>query len=169
MILTDEQWEKLEPLLLGKKGDPGMQGRDNRLFVEAVFWYAGTHRWRNLPTEFGKWNTAYMRFRRWNLRGLWHRLKEETKDDPELLVQFEKIVAHADNVQMRAQQKADMKSPWKDRSWSMWESRNEEKPRAGAVGAGSHWLRLLMERSDQESTANEESHRRGGPGPKVSP
>lgn len=105
MILTDEQWEKLEPLLLGKKGDPGMQGRDNRLFVEAVFWYAGTHRWRNLPTEFGKWNTAYMRFRRWNLRGLWHRLKEETKDDPELLVQFEKIVAHADNVQMRAQQK----------------------------------------------------------------
>ncbi|PFH04371.1 putative transposase of IS4/5 family DUF4096 [Collimonas sp. PA-H2] len=144
MILRDDQWEKLEPLLLGREGDPGMQGRDNRLFIEAVFWYVSARRWRNLPPEFGKWNTAYMRFRRWNLSGIWHRLKEEVKDDPELLAQFEKIVAHADNIQRRAVQKANKKSVRKAHSWPMLKSGNEGNPYGSEIEAGSDWLRLIM-------------------------
>jgi len=37
-VLTDAQWAKMEPLCLGKPGDPGRSGKDNRLFVEAVIW-----------------------------------------------------------------------------------------------------------------------------------
>ncbi|HWX01578.1 transposase [Collimonas sp.] len=137
MILRDEQWEKLEPLLLGREGDPGMQARDNRLFIEAVFWYVGVRRWRNLPPEFGKWNTAYMRFRRWNLCGIWHRLKAEVKDDPELLAHFEKIVAHADHVRLRAAQKANRRSARQAYSWPALKSGSE-------IEAASDWLRLVM-------------------------
>jgi len=41
-VLTDAQWAKMEPLCLGKPGDPGRSGKDNRQFVEAVLWIART-------------------------------------------------------------------------------------------------------------------------------
>ena len=34
--LTDAQWAKMEQHCLGKPGDRGRTGGDNRLFVEAV-------------------------------------------------------------------------------------------------------------------------------------
>lgn len=49
-VLTDMQWEKIEPLLPGKVGDRGRSGNDNRLFVDAVLWLARTAApWRDLP------------------------------------------------------------------------------------------------------------------------
>ena len=39
-ILTDAQWETIEPHCLGKKTDPGRTGGDGRLFLEAVLWIA---------------------------------------------------------------------------------------------------------------------------------
>ena len=121
-----------------------MRGRDNRLFVEAVFWYADARQWRNLQPEFGKWNTAYMRFRRWNLSGLWHRLKEEVKDDPELLVQFEKIAAQADDIRRKAEKKANKKSMRNAHGLPAPKGGNERKPYNGKIEAGSDWLRLIM-------------------------
>jgi hypothetical protein len=41
-VLTDARWAKMEPRCLGKPGDPGRRGKDNRLFVEAVLWIART-------------------------------------------------------------------------------------------------------------------------------
>jgi hypothetical protein len=37
-VLTDEVWVHLERHMLGKQGDPGATGKDNRLFLEAVLW-----------------------------------------------------------------------------------------------------------------------------------
>ena len=37
-VLTDAQWEIIEPHCLGKRTDPGQTGRDPWLFVEAVLW-----------------------------------------------------------------------------------------------------------------------------------
>ena len=39
-ILTDAQWETIEPPCLGKKTDPGRTGVDGRLFLETVLWIA---------------------------------------------------------------------------------------------------------------------------------
>ena len=72
---TDEKWALIESLLPGKASDPGCTARDNRLFLEAVLWVARTGRpWRDLPPEFGKWFTAYARFRRWTQKGVWMRV-----------------------------------------------------------------------------------------------
>ena len=40
MMLSD--WDRIEPLLPGKAGDPGRSGTDNRLFLEAVLWLVRT-------------------------------------------------------------------------------------------------------------------------------
>jgi len=70
--LTDERWALIASRLPGKEGDPGCHGRDNRQFLEAVFWIARTGSpWRNLPPQFGKWCTAYARFRRWTQKRVW--------------------------------------------------------------------------------------------------
>jgi transposase len=83
--LTDAQWRRIEPLIPGKEGDKGRHGEDNRLFVDGVLWLvrAGAP-WRDLPEEFGKWNSVFRRFRRWARKGVWKRLFTELGEDPDL-------------------------------------------------------------------------------------
>ena len=73
--LTDAQWVRIESLLLGKPGDPGRSGADNRLFVNAVLWVlrSGAH-WRDLPPRYGKWKSVHKRFTRWAKAGVWERV-----------------------------------------------------------------------------------------------
>ena len=53
------------PLYRGKASDPGKTA-DNRPFLEAVSWLARTGSpWRDLPAEFGNWNSVFQRYRRW--------------------------------------------------------------------------------------------------------
>jgi hypothetical protein len=42
LMLKDRQWQRMQPHLPGKASDPGGTGADNRLFVEAILWLAGT-------------------------------------------------------------------------------------------------------------------------------
>jgi transposase len=75
MMLSDAQWERIAPLLPGKAGDPGRSGRNNRLFVEAVLWLVRVGApWRDLPEEFGAWNSVWRRFRRWAQKGVFDRV-----------------------------------------------------------------------------------------------
>jgi transposase len=74
-LLSAAQWKRIERMLPGKAGDVGRSGADNRLFVEAVLWIARTGSpWRALPAEFGRWNSAYVRFARWSRAGVWQRV-----------------------------------------------------------------------------------------------
>ncbi|MBF0415036.1 MAG: transposase [Magnetococcales bacterium] len=85
LILRDDQWERIEKELPGKVGDPGKTAENNRLFVEGVLWIDRTGSpWRDLPTLFGNWNSAYQRFNRWSKKGIWNRLKEFVSVDPDL-------------------------------------------------------------------------------------
>jgi transposase len=86
-IITDRQWGKIEPHCLGKKSDPGRTGGDGRLFLEGVFWIARTGaQWRDLPAEFGKWNSVYRRFRDWALAGVFERIFSALSDEPDMAV-----------------------------------------------------------------------------------
>ena len=73
--LTDEQWAKLEPHLPPRKAGPGRPRKDDRLILNALLWLARTGApWRDLPEEYGPWETVYTRFRRWREAGVWDRL-----------------------------------------------------------------------------------------------
>ena len=70
--LTDEEWQRLDPLLPGREGSPGAHAADNRLFIDAVIWIARSGApWRDLPERFGNWNSVFQRFNRWAKRGVW--------------------------------------------------------------------------------------------------
>ena len=69
MVLRDDQWARMAPLLPGKVGDPGRSAADNRLFLEAVLWIVRVGApWRDLPEDFGHWNSVFQRFCRAALR-----------------------------------------------------------------------------------------------------
>ena len=81
--LTDAQWVRIEMLCPGKEGDKGRRGEDNRRFVDGVLWIARTGApWRDLPEEFGCWNTVFQRFRRWAKKGVWERIFNELRENP---------------------------------------------------------------------------------------
>ena len=79
--ITDEDWDRIQDLLPGRAGQPGVTAKDNRLFLDAVLWVAKTGApWRDLPDRFGKWNTVWKRFDRWARKGVWPRVFEVFKD-----------------------------------------------------------------------------------------
>ena len=83
--LTNAQWRRIEQLVPGKEGDKGRHGEDNRLFVDAVLWIARAGApWRDLPEEFGNWNSVFQRFRRWAKKGVWQRVFDELMESPDL-------------------------------------------------------------------------------------
>ncbi len=66
LTLSDAQWAKIAPYCAGKETDVGRTAVNNRLFIEAVLWIVRTGSpWRDLPPEFGNWNSVYKRYRRW--------------------------------------------------------------------------------------------------------
>jgi transposase len=70
--LREDQWLRICEALPGKDGDPGRSGEDNRRFIEAVLWVGRNGgKWRCLPHEYGNWNSAFQRFKRWAKRGIW--------------------------------------------------------------------------------------------------
>ena len=73
--ISDRAWEKIEPLLPGRKGGWGGVARDNRQFVNAVFWVIRTGApWRDLPPDYGGWSNTHRRFLRWRNKGIWKTL-----------------------------------------------------------------------------------------------
>jgi transposase len=100
-VLSDAQWNTIAHLLPGKSGDPGRSGADSRLFVEAVLWIARTGApWRDLPASFGNWNSVFKRFRRWASKGVFARIFQALRGEPD----FEYVIA--DGTISRVHQKA---------------------------------------------------------------
>ncbi|WUJ40611.1 IS5 family transposase [Streptomyces sp. NBC_00386] len=68
--LSDERWAVLEPLLpVTVLGRPSV-GR--RKLIDGIRWRVRTGApWRDLPQEYGPWQTVYGLFRRWQRDGVW--------------------------------------------------------------------------------------------------
>lgn len=70
--LTDDQWALIEPHLPIAAVGPVP---DLRKHFNAVMWRFRTGTpWRDLPTEFGPWQSAYDRFRIWARQGVFQNL-----------------------------------------------------------------------------------------------
>ena len=83
--ISDGAWAIIEPHTIGNKGTWGGNARDTRLFINAVFWVLRTGvPWRDLPPDYGKWNTVQRRFCRWRDKGIWEKMLEAIIDEPDL-------------------------------------------------------------------------------------
>lgn len=73
--LTDEQWALVSPLLPPQRGEIGRPPNDHRAVLGGMLWVARTgSSWREMPEDYGKWETAYRRQELWVKQGLWQRI-----------------------------------------------------------------------------------------------
>lgn len=72
--LTDDQWECISDIF-PPRAKTGRPPTDRRLIVDGILWIlrAGAP-WRDLPVEFGPWETVYGCFDRWNADGTLDRI-----------------------------------------------------------------------------------------------
>jgi putative transposase len=69
-VISDELWAVIEPVLPRSAGRRGRPWNDHRRMLEAIAWRFRTGSpWRDLPEEFGPWQSAWERHRRWSTDG----------------------------------------------------------------------------------------------------
>jgi transposase len=69
LLLTDEEWELIADVFPGP-ATTGRPRRDARTVLDGILWVLRTGSpWRDLPTEFGPWQTAWRLFDQWNAEG----------------------------------------------------------------------------------------------------
>jgi transposase len=70
--LTDDQWQRVLPLLPPQRPPRGRPTSDQRRIVAALLWVERTGcSWRRIPPHFGPWHTIYSRYQHWRKTGLW--------------------------------------------------------------------------------------------------
>ncbi len=77
--ISDEQWKIIAPYIEIKRNDPrGRPAKDNRQMLNGSLWILKTGApWRDLPSEYGPWQTVYKRFALWAKLSVWDKLLEE--------------------------------------------------------------------------------------------
>ena len=71
-VLSDDMWARIEPLLPPLKGPMGKTMKPHRPLVEgAIYRYRTGVAWRDLPADFGPWQTVWKRHHRFSLDGTW--------------------------------------------------------------------------------------------------
>lgn len=78
--LSDEHWERIRPFV-EKKRESGKAGRrpvDRRIVVDGILWMVRTGSpWRDLPEEFGAWQTVWRLFNAWTTDGTLDQILQE--------------------------------------------------------------------------------------------
>ncbi len=70
--LTDTEWAAVRSLLPPQQPSVGRPRHDHRRVLGGIVWVIRTQgSWRDMPREYGKWETAYKRYRLWRDTGPW--------------------------------------------------------------------------------------------------
>jgi transposase len=81
-MLNDELWSKLKHILLQFRvyNKPGL-----RKTVEGILFRLRTGTpWRDLPEYFGHWSSVFKTFSNWAKRGVWHKVFNSLKVEPDV-------------------------------------------------------------------------------------
>jgi transposase len=73
-LLTDAQWEEIQPWLPKRPNRPqgGRPPANNRKVLEGILWILRSGaRWQDLPDEFPHPSTCWRRLRDWEEQGVW--------------------------------------------------------------------------------------------------
>ncbi len=83
--LTNEEWERIGPLMPPKGTKGGRPRKDDRTMLNAIIWLARTGcQWREIPERYGKWEAVYARFRKWQDDGLLERIFQALSTDADI-------------------------------------------------------------------------------------
>jgi transposase len=105
--LTDAQWATLEPLLPPQRPATGRPNKDHRLVLEAIIWLDRTGApWRDLPAQYGPWETVASRFYRWRRHDVFDRLLAEVQRQADARGELDWLVHFIDGSVVRAHQHA---------------------------------------------------------------
>ncbi|MCM1983607.1 IS5 family transposase [Lyngbya confervoides] len=75
--LSDQEWERIKPLLPPDKTVGRWRTSNLRDILDAIFYRADNGiKWRNLPKDFPPWQTVYGYFRLWVRLGVWEQINE---------------------------------------------------------------------------------------------
>ncbi|MGV7224213.1 MAG: transposase [Nitrospinales bacterium] len=76
----------IAPLLERRSKDPrGRPQKDKRLMFNAILWILKTGApWRDLPKEYGPWQTVYKRFAMWAKLAIWDVILKKLSKDTDL-------------------------------------------------------------------------------------
>ena len=73
--LSDAEWDLIEDFMPSSDGRRGRRFSDHRLVVEGIIYrYRTGVAWRDLPAEFGPWQTVWKRHRRFAGDGTWDKV-----------------------------------------------------------------------------------------------
>jgi putative transposase len=106
-VISDELWAVIEPVLPVREGRPGRPWNDHRRTLEGIIWRFRTGApWRDLPVEFGAWQSVWERHRRWSTDGTYEQMFAAVRahvgtDDQEL-----QALLAVDSSSVRAHQHA---------------------------------------------------------------
>ena len=79
--LSNEQWSVISDLLPPERGRWARPAQDNRRFLNGMLYVLRVGcPWRDMHERYGKWNSVYVRFRRWAEQGVWDALLETLVD-----------------------------------------------------------------------------------------
>lgn len=96
--LRNDQWQRIENILPGRKESVGVTAKNNRLFVEAVLYrYRAGIAWRDLPERFGDFRVIHTRHTRWCKTGVWEhifKLLAEDADNEYAMIDSTIVRAH---------------------------------------------------------------------------
>jgi len=84
-LIKDTDFEKILKFLLQIKGIHKKNIDRLRKFIEGIYFMCRSGcQWRLLPVYYGTWRAVHKRFKRWSDRGIWEKLFEYVKDDPDM-------------------------------------------------------------------------------------
>jgi transposase len=102
LVLTDEQWAVLEPLVEARRPPAKVPPSNLRRTVPAIIWrHTSGAKWHALLEEFRSWWMAAQTFIRWSRLGVWERLLAMAQARG-----VELGMAFLDGTSVRAHQKA---------------------------------------------------------------
>jgi len=105
--LSDDQWARVAPFLPPERGRRGRPSKGNRLMLDAMLWMLeASTPWRDLPGEFGPWQSVYTRFSRWRDAGVLEGVLRELQSQSHAASDLDWDLHHVDSSVVRAQRSA---------------------------------------------------------------
>lgn len=105
--LTDEQWERLQPLLPPQKPRTGRPAEDHRRILSGILWIHRTGApWRDVPSGYGPWQTVATRFYRWVKAGVWEHILTTLQQQGDAAGKLDWSQHYVDGTVVRAHQHA---------------------------------------------------------------